>query len=66
MVRDVFTQDAIVRLVGGMGIGHGELPTSIPSVPKKIRKGLSGRAHDARLILSCPTPIKNVISSMGG
>jgi glutamine phosphoribosylpyrophosphate amidotransferase len=25
MVRDVFTQEAIVRLIGGMGIGHGEL-----------------------------------------
>ncbi len=24
MVRDVFTQDAIMRLIGGMGIGHGE------------------------------------------
>ena len=24
MVRDVFTQDAIARLIGGMGIGHGE------------------------------------------
>jgi glucosamine 6-phosphate synthetase-like amidotransferase/phosphosugar isomerase protein len=24
MVRDVFTQDAILRLIGGMGIGHGE------------------------------------------
>jgi glucosamine 6-phosphate synthetase-like amidotransferase/phosphosugar isomerase protein len=24
MVRDVFTQDAITRLIGGMGIGHGE------------------------------------------
>jgi glutamine phosphoribosylpyrophosphate amidotransferase len=26
MVRDVFTQDAIARLIGGMGIGHGEHP----------------------------------------
>jgi hypothetical protein len=24
MVRDVFTQEAIARLIGGMGIGHGE------------------------------------------
>jgi hypothetical protein len=24
MVRDVFTQDAIMRLIGGMGIGHGK------------------------------------------
>ena len=24
MVRDVFTQEAIARLAGGMGIGHGE------------------------------------------
>jgi hypothetical protein len=24
MVRDVFTHDAIARLIGGMGIGHGE------------------------------------------
>ena len=24
MVRDVFTQDAIMQLIGGMGIGHGE------------------------------------------
>jgi len=26
MVRDVFTQEAIARLIGGMGIGHGEHP----------------------------------------
>jgi glucosamine 6-phosphate synthetase-like amidotransferase/phosphosugar isomerase protein len=24
VVHDVFTQDAIMRLIGGMGIGHGE------------------------------------------
>ncbi|KAH9989953.1 phosphoribosyltransferase-like protein [Russula vinacea] len=28
MVRDVFTQDAIVRLIGGMGIGHVRYPTA--------------------------------------
>ena len=56
MVRDVFTQDAIVRLIGGMGIGHGELPTSIPSVPPKVRKGLSVWA---RFIISCPPDLLN-------
>jgi hypothetical protein len=29
MVRDVFTQDALMRLMGGMGIGHGEPQTSL-------------------------------------
>ncbi|KAI9509597.1 amidophosphoribosyltransferase [Russula earlei] len=28
MVRDVFTQEAIARLVGGMGIGHVRYPTA--------------------------------------
>ncbi|KAH9989091.1 phosphoribosyltransferase-like protein [Russula compacta] len=28
MVRDVFTQDAIARLMGGMGIGHVRYPTA--------------------------------------
>jgi amidophosphoribosyltransferase len=28
MVRDVFTQDALMRLMGGMGIGHVRYPTA--------------------------------------
>jgi glutamine phosphoribosylpyrophosphate amidotransferase len=31
MVRDVFTQEAIARLIGGMGIGHGEHSFSVSS-----------------------------------
>jgi hypothetical protein len=38
MVRDVFTQDAIVRLIGGMGIGHGELYLPVSHLSHKSPK----------------------------
>lgn len=40
MVRDVFTQEALARLVGGMGIGHGKLLSNSYSCPDNERSTL--------------------------
>ena len=44
MVRDVFTQEAIARLIGGMGIGHGEQPTIFTTTRRASSLSLYGQA----------------------
>ena len=54
MVRDVFTQDAIARLIGGMGIGHGEHFFLHP--PPLIVPHFLGGVTVSILTWPCPRP----------
>ena len=46
MVRDVFDATAISRLIGGMGVGHGECPSDAHS---RVRGGLTNAKCGIRL-----------------